>query len=79
MDIQLSERVVASNDVLHGKPRIAGTRVPVFYVLRLLASGKSIDEIISDQYYPELAREDVLACLTYASHLVEMDDFVAVL
>lgn len=78
MEIKLTERIVASNEVLHGKPRIAGTRVPVYYVLGLLAAGKSVDDIISDNYYPELSREDVLACVDYAMRVIENEEIVAV-
>jgi uncharacterized protein (DUF433 family) len=62
-DYHLSERIVVSRDILHGKPRIAGTRVLVSQVLDLLAAGKPLSEIISDDYFPALSAEDVLACL----------------
>ena len=60
-----SQRIVVSRDVCHGKPRLAGTRIMVYQVLDLLASGKSIDEIRSDEYFPELTVEDIFACLRY--------------
>lgn len=72
----LLNRIVVSRDVCHGKPRIAGTRVMVHHVLGLLAAGKSIEEIISDDYYPDITTEDVLACLSYASRIVENDTVV---
>lgn len=62
VDNPLSERIVVSGDVNHGKPRVAGTRIMVQQVLDLIASGKSVDEIISDDYFPELTSEDVQAC-----------------
>ena len=43
-----------------GKPCIRGLRIAVQDVLGWLASGMSIEEIIAD--YPELTKEDVLAC-----------------
>lgn len=61
-DQQLSERIVVSRDVVHGKPRIAGTRIMVHQILDLLAAGKSIDEIIAEDYFPELTAEDMTAC-----------------
>jgi uncharacterized protein (DUF433 family) len=72
----LLHRIVVSRDVCHGKPRIDGTRVMVHHVLSLLAAGKSIDEITSDEYYPDITTEDVLACLAYASRIVENDTVV---
>ncbi len=48
-----------------GKPCIRGMRITVYDVLGYLASGMSIDEILED--FPELTRDDVMACLSYAS------------
>lgn len=72
----LLNRIVISRDVCHGKPRITGTRVMVHHVLGLLAAGRSIEEITSDEYYPDITTEDVLACLAYASRIVENDTVV---
>jgi uncharacterized protein (DUF433 family) len=65
-DQLISERIVASYDVMHGKPRVAGTRITVVQVLDLLAAGKTPQEIASADYYPELTDTDVRACLAYA-------------
>jgi uncharacterized protein (DUF433 family) len=75
-DYHLSERIVVSRDVLHGKPRIVGSRILVSQILDLLAAGKPISEIISDDYFPTLTVEDVLACLAYASSLVKQETVV---
>jgi uncharacterized protein (DUF433 family) len=64
----LSERIVASQDVLHGKPRIAGTRIMVYQILDLLAAGKKVDEITSEEYFPDITAEDVYAAIEYAAH-----------
>jgi uncharacterized protein (DUF433 family) len=48
-----------------GKPCIRNTRITVFDVLGWLASGMTNEEIIYD--YPELSKEDILACLAYAA------------
>lgn len=48
-----------------GKPCIRGMRITVYDVLSYLASGMSVDEILSD--FPALTREDILACLSYAA------------
>ncbi len=63
----LADRIVVSPNIVHGKPRVKGTRIMVALILDLLAAGKTIEEIISDDYYPDLNREDVLACIGYAS------------
>jgi uncharacterized protein (DUF433 family) len=64
-DIQLSERIVVSREVVHGKPRIAGTRIMVYQVLDLLAGGKTIAEIAGEDYFPDITEADVLACVSF--------------
>ncbi len=66
----LMARIVVSRAVCHGKPRIAGTRIMVHQVLGLLAAGKSIAEITSGDYFPDITTEDVRACLAYARRAV---------
>jgi uncharacterized protein (DUF433 family) len=63
----LSERIAVDSDVLGGKPVIQGTRLAVEFILELLAAGQSEGEILAN--YPGIAREDILACLSYASYL----------
>jgi uncharacterized protein (DUF433 family) len=65
--MSLSERIVVDSEVLAGKPVIRGTRLAVEFVLELLAVGQSENAILSN--YPGLTREDILACLSYASYL----------
>lgn len=48
-----------------GKPCIRGMGITVYDVLSYLASGMSMEEILDD--FPELTREDILACLAYAA------------
>lgn len=48
-----------------GRPCVRGMRIAVADVLGWLAAGLSIREIVED--YPELAENDVLACLAYAA------------
>lgn len=78
-DQNLTERIVVSRDVVHGQPRIVGTRIMVYLILDLLAAGKSIAEVTSEDYFPDITAEDVLACIAYASSIVRNDDVVPVL
>jgi uncharacterized protein (DUF433 family) len=48
-----------------GKPCIRHTRMTVGDVLDYLASGMTIEEVLDD--FPDLTREDVLACLSFAA------------
>jgi uncharacterized protein (DUF433 family) len=52
-------------DIMFGKPVVKGTRIPVDIILEKLAYGNSIESIMSD--YPQLTRDDIYACLYYAS------------
>ena len=54
--------ITSEPDKLGGKPCVRGMRISVADVLEYLASG---DEILSD--FPDLTRDDVLACLAYAA------------
>lgn len=57
-----------------GKPVIKGTRLTVQFILNLLAHGMTIDEIL--QEYEGLSREDILACLLYASETLDDTTFM---
>ena len=63
------ERITLNPKIMVGKPIIRGTRLTVQYILNLLAHGASIDEIL--QEYKGLTKEDILACLLYASETLE--------
>jgi len=73
---KIADRIEVDPRIHHGKPVIAGTRVPVHVVLELLGSGIPPQEIIQD-YYDGITREDVLACIRYASSLVEEEEIRA--
>ena len=48
-----------------GKPVVKGTRLSVQLVIERLADGCSVEELV--HLYPTLTKDDVLACLRYAS------------
>ena len=58
-------------DICHGKPCIRGLRYPVESVLEWLASGMTVDDILSD--CEDLNREDILAVLSYAARLAHVN------
>jgi len=60
----MNNRIEVNPDILLGKPVIAGTRIPVYLILNLLASGYSYECIM--EAYPGLTREDITAALAYA-------------
>jgi uncharacterized protein (DUF433 family) len=72
---KLDDRISVDPKVCHGQPCIKGTRIMVYLVLELLESGLGPDRIIKD-YYPQLTKEDVEACLHYAASLIRDSEFV---
>ena len=65
------DRITLDPKILAGKPVIKGTRLAVEFVIDLLANGWTETEILSN--YPRLSREDILACLCYASSLMKSE------
>jgi len=51
---------------------IRGTRVPVARIIGGLAGGMTKEEIMREY---EVAEEDILAALSYAAELVEVEEF----
>ena len=62
-------KIAIDPNIWHGQAVVKGTRIPVHQIVRMLANGDSIDELLKD--YPSLSRDDVLACLEYAASLAE--------
>ena len=65
------ERIVLDPNILVGKPIIKGTRLAVEFIIDLLAEGWSETQIF--QNYPGLTREDIQACLSYASNVLHAE------
>jgi uncharacterized protein (DUF433 family) len=65
------EHIVVDPKVLVGKPTIKGTRIAVEFVVDLLARGWTVEEILKE--YDHLTREDIRACLAYASELLRTE------
>ena len=57
-----------------GKPVIKGTRVTVEHILRKLAGGMTIDEILRD--HPHLNREDIFAAQEFAADYLADEEIV---
>ena len=74
MASEWKEHIVTDPEVLHGKPRLQGTRIPVSLVLGYLAEGKTAEQIITE--FPDLTRDKIAACLDYARELAEFEAIV---
>ena len=68
----MNNRIEVNPNILRGKPVIAGTRIPVYLILNLLAAGYDYDRII--QAYPGLDREDIEAALSYAGQRMRFEE-----
>lgn len=66
----LRDRITLDPEICHGKPTVRGLRYPVEMILDLLSSGMSPDEILAD--YEDLERDDILAVLDYAAHVMRV-------
>jgi len=64
-------RITADPEIFGGKPIVRGMRISVETVLSLLAQGETAEELLDD--YPDLEREDILACLAYAHAAIAHD------
>ena len=73
-DERLLERITMNPKVMTGKPVIRGTRLTVEYILNLLAHGATVAEILEE--YDGLTREDIQACLLFASRSLENTAFM---
>jgi uncharacterized protein (DUF433 family) len=65
------ERITVNPDVLVGKPTIKGTRISVEFVVDLLGRGWTTEQILHE--YDHLTRDDIQACLAYASELLKAE------
>lgn len=65
------ERIVIDPTILVGKPVVRGTRLAVEFIIDLLAQGWTEEEILRN--YPGLVREDLQACLSYASEVLRAE------
>ncbi|MBI5141601.1 MAG: DUF433 domain-containing protein [Nitrospirae bacterium] len=69
-------RIKADQGIMLGKPVIAGTRITVELILRKLSEGTSIDELVTA--YPHLAKDDILAALSYSADVMAREEIIAV-
>lgn len=68
----MSERIEIDPAVMLGKPVVRNTRIPVELVLRKLAEGAVIADLLDA--YPRLTEADVRACLAYAADTIAHEE-----
>lgn len=62
-------RITINPDICNGKPTIRGMRITVKTILEYLAAGETSENILNA--YPILEKEDISACLEFASKLAD--------
>ena len=65
---ELLKRITVNSEIFGGKPIIRGRRLAVEHVLGMLVAGDSVDDLLSG--YEWLEREDIQACIAYASRII---------
>ncbi len=65
----LDDRITIIPDLCNGKPTIRGQRITVQTILEFLSAGETNDNILKQ--YPNLEQEDISACLSFASKMME--------
>lgn len=66
----LLSRITVNPDICHGKPVIRNLRYPVESMLEYLAGGDTIDDLLAE--FPDLERDDLLACLQFAAESLKL-------
>ncbi len=66
----LLARITIDPEICHGKPCIRGLRYPVEMILELLSGDMDINDILQD--YEDLEKEDIKACLIFATKLIQI-------
>ena len=64
----LDGRITIDPDLCNGKPTISGKRITVQTIVEFLSVGESEEEILKQ--YPSLEKQDIHACLVFASQLM---------
>lgn len=66
--------IVRTPDVLHGRPRIEGTRIGIFTLGAAAEDGATVGALLDD--YPNLDRAEVEAALGYYDAHPELMDYI---
>ena len=64
----LLSRITVDPEICHGKPCVRGLRYPVETILEYLAGGDSVDDLLAE--FPDLEREDILACHAFSQRML---------
>lgn len=67
----MEQLIISDPKIMMGKPVVAGTRITVELILDKLASGESIDQILSA--HPRLTEQSIRAAIAFAAQALRAD------
>jgi uncharacterized protein (DUF433 family) len=67
---ELFSRITVDPEICHGKPCVRGLRYPVQFLLELLSSEMTLEQILTD--YPDLEADDLKAACAYGARLSQV-------
>jgi uncharacterized protein (DUF433 family) len=73
MEATFLNRITINPLICHGKPTIRNKRYTVEAMLEYLSAGDSIEDLLAE--FPDLEREDLLACLQYATKALKVKSY----
>jgi len=76
MDDLIEKYISVDAQIQHGKPCFRGTRIPVYLALELLEGGVPAQEIIGQDYYPDLSAEHIRAALHFAAEYAKNQEYL---
>jgi uncharacterized protein (DUF433 family) len=72
----MTGRIEINPSVMQGKPVVRNTRIPVELLLRKLAEGATVEELLDA--YPRITEGDIQACLAYAADTIAHESIYSV-
>ena len=70
--MEYNKYIIRNPDVMLGKPIIKGTRITVELIMRKLAGGFTIENLIAS--YPHINKEQIYAAFEYAADLIANEE-----
>ena len=73
--VEWTLHIETNPEKMFGKPVIMGTRIPVDLLLEKLAAGETNEDLLDA--YPNLTKDDIVACLLFAADAIKNEIFNA--
>lgn len=73
--MEYTKRIVSDPDIMLGKPVIKGTRITVELILRKMAEGMTIEELL--EAYPHITKDNIHAAVSYSADVISREELIA--